>query len=481
MIAPNNPNPHEWHTRPKGTSATDCSICGLLRKRVGEHRRIKGDKPHWQLRHHQRSGRAIIVDVCPRYAERHAVDPGTIGKAATMFALGRTHPEIDAALKLRKWSSTDFAHKFADLWNVAVEKAMVKVLAVVRAQAGTDAVLDDTPAYIARAARCDQWCRIKGEPLFAGDGRMRMRAFYEAHYKPVRLSDATVHTIGWHRAVLKKWELLTADPAIEDITAITLARFRDAMAAMLGRDRVHLASPNTVWQGLSFIQGVLDRAGPPQRRMRDAVGLLDKVPWVKPPKKMYTAPIMATTEQLNDIYRTCVAMDRPHVTGVKPPAWWRAIVVVCFNTGLRRGTLESLRMKHIDWKGKRLIIPPKVTKTGQGQIIHLTEVALSHLQAIKTDRELVFEGFNWRHSFYAQFRKLQALAGIPDSEHIGLHAIRKATATLLWEFDPQAAMVTMGHTTPAVTRQRYVDNGGIITRALDRLPQPSAFTEGGAQ
>ena len=358
---------------------------------------------------------------------------------------------------------------------------MERLVQVVR-QAGTSAILEDPDAYIDRAASAAKWCRANERELFPSDGRMTAAKFYHEHYKPMRLADASSKTVAYHQVVLHRWEIITGDPAIEEVDGRTLCLFRDALSKALGRNRVTRTSPNTVFGYLSFVQSLLNKAGPAGYRNRDAIGLLGKTPWVKPPKKLYRAPKMATSEELDALYRSCVAMERPRIRGVKAPAWWRCLLVVAFNTGLRAGTLKSLRMSWIDWRDSRLVIPPERTKTGQGQVIHLTAAALDHLRSIRTDRDLVFPDWGGQRTFYWRFHQLQDAAGIARPKHIGMHAIRKATATLLWEFDPQAAQLTLGHTTAATTRQHYVERGGIITRALDRLPQPAAFLEkiGGA-
>lgn len=401
-----------------------------------------------------------------------------IGKAATLFALGKTHAEIDKALNLRSFSSQDFGHKYRDLWTAAVDRAMVKVADALREQAGTLAVLDSPRAHLKKGLRAIRWMSDRGQELFPGDGRMRLTELYRDHYAVVRLADAAKSTLNWHQQVFRHWIAITGNPAIEDLSVSTLALFRDTLLC------TH--KPNTVWGYLAFIQGVLDRAGPPEPRRRDCLGILTRVPWVKPPKKLFHQRKAASPEEVERLYLACDQLRVPRVGGLKPAAWWRALLVLLFYTGLRYGTVRKLKFAWIDWGKGLLSIPPEATKTGIGLDLPLPKICLEHLAAIRTDRVLVFEGLRYSRSFYPQWGKLQAAAGIPEEDRFGTHAIRRMLATLLWELEPQAAQLCLGHTNTATTRRHYVMATRIVARALDRLPVPVAFggalaVEGGAQ
>jgi integrase len=180
-------------------------------------------------------------------------------------------------------------------------------------------------------------------------------------------------------------------------------------------------------------------------------------------------------EYLGATYRAAHAAKYPDLPDLSAEAWWQALLAVTFNTGLRRRTLFELRMEWVDWKGRALNIPPKSFKTGHGQMVHLNPTAMNHLLLIRGERELVFP---WPHSdslFNCQFHRLQAAAGIPESEFFGLHRLRKTLATCLWRQNPSAAQLGLGHTTMTTTQNHYVEGGGILADALDQLTQPDEF------
>lgn len=403
-----------------------------------------------------------------------------IGKAAAMHAIGKSYSEIAAALGVSAHTVGNWAYKpeTKPFWDAALARVMRKTAAVIRQQAGTDAVLEDVDRYLAMAIPCERWHNDQGESLFPDGDKMTLPRFYYEYYRPARLGDASKDTLKWHEILLRRWVVLTGNPELKEITTTILARFRDCLLASKGRG-VNRMSPNTVVHYMAFIQALLDKAGPPGHRNRDALGLIDRPPWVKPPRKLRRIPRIATAEELSALYEAAACMEMPHVSGAKPPEWWKALLVTAFNTGLRKGTLFKLRMSWIDWQRRAITIPAEATKTFVAQIIPLNETCYSHLLRIRGDRDLLFEWpYTAKRTFYWNLDKLFELAGIPKDRRFGLHAIRKATATALWEHSPAAAQYTLGHTTPETTRLFYVSGGGIVARALEAMPQPQAFVNG---
>ncbi len=226
---------------------------------------------------------------------------------------------------------------------------------------------------------------------------------------------------------------------------------------------------------------MLDKLGPPGRGNRDALGVLDRVPWVQRPRLEEKIPKTVATELIADCLKAAVAMNWPIIPGIRPPAWWRALLIVVWNTALRRSTLFSMRLEDVDWEKSRLVLPAARMKSRRPMIVHLNSHAIAALRSIYTEvryRTLVFpmaadESPRTARHFHEAFHRLQDEAGIPKKHHFGLHSIRRTVATALYEVSPGAAQFALGHTTADVTRKHYVDGGGLVARALDALPQPS--------
>jgi integrase len=221
----------------------------------------------------------------------------------------------------------------------------------------------------------------------------------------------------------------------------------------------------------------LDKAGPRGRRNRDAAGLIPEAPWIKPPRLDVPLPKIVSPEHLDAAYRASALMGIPRYPGIKPGPWWRALIAVAYNTGLRARTLFEMRMEHIDWKNRRLVIPPGFMKAHRAIVLPLNAVAFDHLMTIRTDRELVFPFPHERQTFYRLLHRLLDAACIPRAEHFGLHALRKTLATAMWESSPQAAQYTLGHSDIRTTKAFYTAGSGLLARAMDELPQPAAFLE----
>ena len=58
--------------------------------------------------------------------------------------------------------------------------------------------------------------------------------------------------------------------------------------------------------------------------------------------------------------------------------------------------------------------------------------------------------------------------------------LRRTAATILWEKDPAAVQLLLGHSASRVTQRHYVNSFGILSRAAESFPQPAGFMIGGA-
>ena len=398
-----------------------------------------------------------------------------IRRATAMIAGGATREEVTNALGLAPTTIEHWQDLYPATWQTELDRAMEAAVVVVRGQAGTKAMHKDPMKYIRRATAAEAWCRGKSRPLFEGDGRMTLGRFFKTYYVPNRLADGTPSTIRSYEGAIRQWVMLTRDPPLEEIDVEVLAGFRDTLGTLGGKSPLSRMSPNTIRKILRHVQTVLNKAGPADFRNRDAAGLIDRVPWIRPPRMEERIPRIVTPGQFDAVYEAARNMDVPRVDGIDAASWWRALLAVTYNTGLRRGTLFTTKMEHVNWERECLSLPARHMKSRRPQIVHLNPTALEHLQTIRTDRELVFP---WPHSwrdYDRGFHRLQDLAGIPAADHFGLHSIRKTLATMLWEESPGAAQFALGHLSAETTRRHYVAGGGIVGRALDRLPQPEAF------
>jgi len=394
----------------------------------------------------------------------HNYEGKSLGEIAEYFGVHRRQVESWKAL-------------YAPIWDAAEEACAKQITEVVRQAAGTDAVLENPDLYLHHAAVADRWTGKRGEPLFPHNGEPTVCSFFETYYRPTCLSDAADSTLKLFAITLKKWRYFTGDPPLKQIDAPLLAKFRDALSKCRGAKPYRRATANTVASKLRQIQAILDKAGPPRPRNRDAAGILENPPWVRPPRCEPKGVRIVTEEELENCYLAACGMTRPRFKKIKPPKFWRALLVVAHATGLRRGTLFRLRWEWVDWHRRVLMIPGDSMKSKRLHIAPLNTVAIEHLHSIRDDRELVLPWpFDKRH-FYSCWHQLLDLAGIPREEHFGLHDLRKTLATQLWQTSPQAAQLALGHSSAAVTAGYYVGQTGIVAAAIDNMEVPAAFRQ----
>jgi integrase len=388
-------------------------------------------------------------------------------KATAALATGATHDEAAAAAGVSTHAMRDWARSYPEFWSFAYDQAMQTASKIVRDQAGTDAIFQDPERFIRAGNRCIKWTEARGELLFSAN-EMTLTRFYETQFKPRRFGTARPATIERYDGLLRRWAIVTGDPSLPLITDEVVCKFREFSARVTN-------SPNSVRTGLKHIQAVLDAAGPRGRRNRDGAAILVDVPYARPPKEIFHVPRIWSLDQISDLYRATVAMEVPIAFGFKPPAWWKSLLVMAYCTALRRRALLSICMSDINWKERSLLVRPEYVKTGRGMILPLPDVAIEHLRSIRTDRQRIF---SWPHNighFHTCFRRLTAAAGITSQGKVGLHTLRRSVATVLFERDPAAAQLLLGHSN--VTIKHYVRSDKILRRAIDSLPMPEAFTE----
>lgn len=479
-------DPTRWHRKPLHTYRKVCPICGLAGHLNGLHRAAReseGKNIAFYIRESDGRARPVMrLGVNATVRKPNGPSPRiseAIGQAAGLLATGKTLEETAKLLGVPSHRIIDWRKRHTGLWGATYDKACANVRIAIRAQAGTDAVLDDPIAYIQRATACDRWTEKRGETLFESAGKLTLSIFYANHFRANCLADAKPATIVLYEHALRRWRLVAGDPALSAITPEILSRFRDFLSRLRGKLAVSKMSANTVRKDIKIVQTILAKAGQPGHRNRDALGLLDKVPWIRPPRLILREPRFVSPELIDQVYRGACLAEAPRCHGVKPGAWWRALLVTAYNTGLRLGALLALRVEDVTWDDSLLRVSADHAKTSRGQLLPLNEITIKHLRAIRTSRDLLFSWPHHRRWFHRSFHALQNKAALPERLHFGLHDLRRSAASLLWEHSPAAAQLMLGHASSQTTSGHYVNGRAMLAKAAAGLPQPAAFTEGG--
>lgn len=328
---------------------------------------------------------------------------------------------------------------------------------------------------------------------------MKLSEMYEWYFRPVYLEqvcNSDFKTIELYDQSVRLWQTLVDDPPLYWIDEIVLARFVGELRKQPGRRRGSLLSPYTVRKHCRNIQAILYRAGPRSQKMRHGQGLLEEVPLiempkvpVKPPEGDFTVDELG--RWLSSVLSTA---ERPVLPGVKPGAWWFALLSAAYYTGIRleQLTLLDFSMIHVDGPDAELIVPSEACKKDVGQRLFLHPAAREAIEAIRTGGRAAI--FDWPHIRSPQrntrrnaFRwlqttrkQLQRAAGIPEARQFGFHGIRKSAATEMAAYNPMAAQIFLNHAGGTTMGRHYVSHR-LLKDAILALPQPPVDREDSRQ
>lgn len=296
------------------------------------------------------------------------------------------------------------------------------------------------------------------------DGRISLTDFFTRWHIPIvmgpRLSNS--RTIREYRYSLGWWQRLTGDPPLVQIDAWTCSSFTT------GLSRAGL-SPATIAKHCRHVRSVLAKTGPRTAADRNAADLIGLPPLPDLPKATAGPPREAFT--LAELSRWLLACEHATAPADEPVLWWRALVLVLYNTGWRISTALKFRRSWISresW-GHKVQIPPEAWKGGRGKVLPLSEHVVELVDRFAVGRDLVFPCPHrdaWIHTLR---RRMLARAGI---RQLGFHAVRRLFANQLEVINPELVSWLLGHASN-VARRHYL-SWEHACNALSQLPQPRA-------
>ncbi len=172
-----------------------------------------------------------------------------------------------------------------------------------------------------------------------------------------------------------------------------------------------------------------------------------------------------------------------HKQRVETPAalWWEALILLCYDTGLRIGAVMKLRTDDFDLNARTLLAPAEIQKDGEDLEQAISVETLAALEKIwPTKPGIVFTWPCHRRWLFARMRQLVTLAKIPSprGNHL-FHRIRRTSASHAKKaMGEAAAQKHMGHATPKML-ERYIDDSIAEPekpRVADKLPRPKRKT-----
>lgn len=191
-------------------------------------------------------------------------------------------------------------------------------------------------------------------------------------------------------------------------------------------------------------------------------GLVERPPRVKKLKEVRNPPDSWTASELAAIL-DAAAEFRPDDRYGEVPSnfWWHAILLVGFWTGLRLGSLWSIRRADLNLASGLLFVDGENMKNGCGMTFRLPDEAIAAVQKIwLPQREFLFDCEQSISMVHKHFGHIVQAAGIPSGRRKNLakfHKLRRSVATELASVaGVAAASMLLGHSSAVVTG-RYVD------------------------
>jgi integrase len=305
---------------------------------------------------------------------------------------------------------------------------------------------------------------------------LTLSEFYDAKFQSLFLCDVRPRTFEAYREAVDRWKEKTGDPPLAKISSETMARFKAAL-------RVDDRSPETCNKILRHVNAVISKCGPAGPRNREALGIIDRIPWTKPFRCERNLPRLVELETVAAIIRGCVGARFPKID-CRPSAWWRALILLAVTSGFRRGALLSLTWPHID-VGRRIVrLPACFDKKGREREKPLHDQIVKLLLEIRGPQEKVFAWPHCRKVWYKTWHAIQDAGDV--MEHIRFHDLKRVAGVMFSATGSPWVVQHMLDHASIETSRHYINPMEACREAVDKLPlqkifawEPEKVPEGG--
>lgn len=242
---------------------------------------------------------------------------------------------------------------------------------------------------------------------------MTLQQFLDDVYAPLKgVSDRT--RIVYRMTIRPFGEFLGREATLADLEEITVARFlahrvRTRAAATAAKDRSQLRA---LWEFAA------------RRKMVDT---WPAIPLIRIPKRV---PECWLTEEFRRLLASA-AQERTVLDGIPAALWWRAILLLAYDSGERVNALISIRWRAV--KAGAVLFVAEDRKGRRADVYReIGEATAAALEAIRGDRgpdDLVFP---WPRCHSYLWKRLEIIlkrAGLPAGRKDKFHKIRKTTAS----------------------------------------------------
>lgn len=264
------------------------------------------------------------------------------------------------------------------------------------------------------------------------------------------------HTIQLYNYTIEAFgEFVGHEPTLTDLDELPVARFiahrtRKRAAATAAKDRSQLRA---IWEFAA------------RRRWVDKWPV---IPLVRVPERV---PEAWMTEEFQRLLASS-AQERVVLDGIPAAAWWRAFLLVMYDTAERQAAVADLRWSAV--RGRSILFVAESRKGGSRDILRdiseETQAALDAIRGSRAPADLVFPWPRNRQYLWKRLEIILKRAGLPAGRKDKFHKIRRTTASY-YQAAGHSAQMLLDHADPATTR-KYLDPRIVRpTSAPDVIPR----------
>jgi integrase len=258
-------------------------------------------------------------------------------------------------------------------------------------------------------------------------------------YAPLRsLSPKSV--LNYEFTIKALSEFVGHEPCLSDLDELTVARFLAHRAAT--------RAVATAAKDRAQLRALHEFAA--RRKLCDH---WPQYPPVRVPVRVPEAWFSSEMQRLLD----AAGQEKTVLDGIPGGLWWRALILLAYDTAERATSLLSLRWRNV--RGMTVLFPAEGRKGHTRDILREigedTRAALDAVRGSRTEEDLVFP---WPRTKTYLWRRLEIIlerAGLPHGRRDKFHRIRRTTASY-FEAAGGSAQRLLDHANPSTTR-RYLD------------------------
>lgn len=266
-----------------------------------------------------------------------------------------------------------------------------------------------------------------------------LEEFFRSDYLLVRpLRSSSVHQLTTTLRVLDRWH--GRHVRLEQLSAHLVNRFLrdhavDHAPKTVSRRRGDLL---TLWR----FAAAMNLVDPPPKHIRQ----------VTQPRRI---PRAWTRDEMSRMLDAADRAQEYYRTGIRIGAFWTVFILLVYDTGLRLSDVLALTLAEVQ-TGEFEVAQEK---TGEAIICRVQEVTLAAIaKTVPPQREKLLPWPYCREYFWKHWKEHVLLpAGLPVGRKEGPQKLRRTSASHLEAVAPGAAMRHLGHRTPGLAQQHYID------------------------